>query len=162
MKKWQSSSESEGPEDSSVGSLANRSGKIHLAAKQARDIEKAKKRAAKRARSELKNLAKTGIVKEDVHRKVLANLSIILKAKQADEAKIAAGEEVIPKPPLTREERDQKEKERKRLRKIEKKRRKKEKKAEKKKKEEEFGASSDTSKEEAIRIEAMKTAILKE
>lgn len=44
LKNWESSSESATPEESSVGSLANRSRKIRMVAKQARDIEKEKKR----------------------------------------------------------------------------------------------------------------------
>ena len=79
-----------------------------------------------------------------------------------EDAKIAAGEELAAKEELTREQRQEQEKERKRKRKEQKKLRKKKKKQEKKKREEKFGASSDTSKEEEIRINAMKTAILKE
>ena len=99
-----------------------------MAAKQARDIEKAKKRAAKRARSEIKNLAKTGMIKDDVHKRALAHLELIMKLKEEEEAKKANGETIPEKVPKTKAELEKEEKERKKQRKIVRKERKKEKK----------------------------------
>ena len=82
-----------------------------MAAKQARDIEKEKKRAAKRARNAIKNQAKNSIVKDEFLKKAMAHLEQEMKKQKEDEERIALGLEIVPETVLTREENDKLKKE---------------------------------------------------